>query len=39
MLAVTVGALDVLEPRVRLDGGLVGASLMIPSAEVAPGRL
>ena len=37
VFAVTVGALDDLKPWVRLDGGLVGARFVIPSAIVAPG--
>ena len=39
MVAQAVRTLDVGVLRVRLDGGLMGAGLMVPGARVAPGGL
>ena len=38
MLAMTVGALDDIVPRVRFSSGGVGRRLVIPGAREAPGR-
>jgi hypothetical protein len=39
MVTQAVRTLDVGVSRVRLDGGLMGASLVVPGARVAPGGL